>query len=252
LGRKNNTLSDLPPNPVLLARAAVLATEVIRHLHLVPKDHARHLLRPPVQPLHRSRRNPERQRVRSHGTSRHLSTAPPIDRYAQAKSRRPLRRRQPPILEHEHERAHVDGLPHADVLLLRHRCTLPGGTGHAAGGGASVMCSHVPSSPRPPSAAGSFDLLRRQSPRAAFPTAQPSAQPSSGGCEAAGDRSPRSARAEARPVAFSATFFTRKDAILRSGELRAAPDTGRVYSNARVTGCLSAQGPPLIILRPSR
>jgi hypothetical protein len=45
---KKNTLSDLPPTPVLLARATALATEVIRHLHLVPKDHSRHLLRPPA------------------------------------------------------------------------------------------------------------------------------------------------------------------------------------------------------------
>ena len=46
LGWKKNTLSDLPPTPVLLARAEVLATEVIRHLHLVPKDHAWHLSSP--------------------------------------------------------------------------------------------------------------------------------------------------------------------------------------------------------------
>ena len=38
LGWKKNTFSDLPPTPVLLARAEVLATEVFRHLHLVPKD----------------------------------------------------------------------------------------------------------------------------------------------------------------------------------------------------------------------
>ena len=46
LERKRSTVSDLPPTPVLLARAEVLATEVIRHLHLVPKDHAWHLSSP--------------------------------------------------------------------------------------------------------------------------------------------------------------------------------------------------------------